>query len=113
MIQMLRKGSCSGEIADLAHVRTEDCLSDFNIKAGNLIKAVESGILNHIDAHPSFRELLKRRAYLHQWITMHSPRAAVVACLMGAPLHQICREQPDREEVPQPDQTIPQEVDLD
>jgi len=28
MIQMLRKESCSGQIDDLAHVRTEDCLSD-------------------------------------------------------------------------------------
>ena len=28
MIQMLRKESCSGEIDDLAHARTEVCLSD-------------------------------------------------------------------------------------
>ena len=92
MIQMLRKESCSGEIDDLAHVRTEDCLSDCltkqNIKADALIKAVETGILNNIDMHPSFRELLKHRAYM-QWIATHVPQAAVVACFMGAPLHQL------------------------
>ena len=93
MIQMLRKESCSGEIDDLAHVRTEDCLPDCltkpSIKADALIKAVETGILNNIDTHPSFRELLKHRAYMHQWIATHVPQAAVVACFMGAPLHQI------------------------
>ena len=93
MIQMLRKESCSGEIDDLAHVRTEDCLSDCltkqSFKADALIKAVETGILNNIDTHPSFRELLKHRAYTHQWIAMHVPQAAVVACFMGTPLHQI------------------------
>jgi hypothetical protein len=82
MIQMLRKESCSGEIDDLAHVRTEDCLSDCltkqNIKADTLVKAVETGILNNIDTHPSFRELLKHRAYMHQWIAMHVPQAAQV-----------------------------------
>ena len=93
MIQMLRKESCSGEIDDLAHARTEDCLSDCltkqSFKADALIKAVETGILNNIDTHPSFRELLKHRAYMHQWIAMHVPQAAVVACFMGTPLHQI------------------------
>ena len=90
---MLRKESCSGEIDDLAHARTEDCLSDCltkqNIEADALTKAVETGILNDIDTHPSFRELLKHRAYMHQWIAMHVPQAAVVACFMGTPLHQM------------------------
>jgi hypothetical protein len=26
---------------------------------------------------------------MHQWIAMHVPQAAVVACLMGTPLRQI------------------------
>ena len=93
MIQMLRTESCSGEIDDLAHVRTEGCLSDCltkqNIKADALIKAEETGTLNNINTHPSFRELLKHRAYMHQWIAMHVPQAAVAACFMGTPLHQI------------------------
>ena len=90
---MLRKESCSGEIDDLDHARTEDCLSDCltkqNMKADALIKAVETGILNNFDTHPSLRELLKQRAYMHQWIATHVPQAAVVACFMGTPLHQI------------------------
>ena len=63
MIRMLRKESCSGEIDDLAHVRTEDCLSDSltkqNIKADTLTKAVETGISNNIHTHPSCRDMLK------------------------------------------------------
>ena len=46
LIQMLRKESNSGQMHDLAHVRSEDCLADFltkhSAKADELIKAVLS-----------------------------------------------------------------------
>ena len=97
MVQMLRKESRRGEIEDLAHVRTEDCLSDCltkqNIKKDSLIKAVEAGVLNNVDTHPSLRELLKHRAYFMDWISVHVPHAAFAACLMGATLDQLHHEQ--------------------
>ena len=75
MIQMLRKESCSGGLDDLAHVRTEFCLSDcltkHSAKPDVLIKAIETGILPHVDTHPPFRDLLKHRAYWSQWLHAH------------------------------------------
>ena len=75
MIQMLRKEACSGGIDDLAHVRSEDCLSDcltkHSAKPDNLIKAVGTGILPNVDVHPSFRGLLKHKAYLSDWAQEH------------------------------------------
>ena len=71
MIQMLRKETCSGGIDDLAHVRSEDCLSDcltkHSARPDNLIKAVETAVLPNVDVHPSFRSLLKHKAYLGDW----------------------------------------------
>ena len=61
-IQMLRKETCSGAIADLSHVRTEHCLADsLTKKTANpkaLLEAVGTGWLKQIDAHPPFRSLL-------------------------------------------------------
>ena len=72
MIQMLRKGACSGSIADLAHVVTADCLADCLTKASanslNLRTAVLTGVIQNIDCHKPFRELVKQKAYLLSWI---------------------------------------------
>ena len=72
MIQMLRKEACSGAIDDLAHIRTEFCLSDcltkHSAKPENLIQAIETGQLPEVDKHPSFRSLIQHRAYLSEWI---------------------------------------------
>ena len=72
MIQMLRKEASSGNIDDLSHVRTEDCLADSLTKASAkpdaLIKAVDTGELPKVDTHPPFRTLLKHKAYLTGWI---------------------------------------------
>ena len=66
MIQMLRRESNSGKISDLAHVSTHDCLSDcltkHSAKPDNLVKAVETGILPNVDAHPPFRTLIEHKA---------------------------------------------------
>ena len=69
MINQLRHESCSGSIDDLAHVVSEDCLSDCltknSAKPTALVKAVNDGILPNVDKHPSFRELMrsKHKAY--------------------------------------------------
>ena len=65
MINQLRTEACSGSIDDLAHVVSEDCLSDCLTKTSAkpqfLIKAVDTGILPNVDKHPPFRELMKNR----------------------------------------------------
>ena len=73
LIQMLRKESTSGRIDDLAHVTSEDCLSDcltkHSAKPDALIQAVETGNLKNIDMHPPFRTLLRHKAFfLSKWI---------------------------------------------
>ena len=68
MIQMLRKESCSGQIDDLAHVSSAECLSDCltksSAKSDALYKAVSSGILPNLGMRPPFRPLLQHKAYL-------------------------------------------------
>jgi hypothetical protein len=72
MIQMLRRESCSGNIVDLSHVRTEHCLSDCltkrSAKPDNLLTAVETGVLPAVDTHPNFRELLNYKAFTLSWV---------------------------------------------
>ena len=49
----------------MAHVVSEDCLSDCLTKASAipqaLIKAVDTGYLPNIDKHPPFREMMKHK----------------------------------------------------
>ena len=72
MIQMLRKEACSGSIDDLAHVRTEVCLSDcltkMSAKTDALRKAIDTGTLPDVDMHPSFRTLMQHKAFLVEWL---------------------------------------------
>ena len=76
MIQMLRRESCSGNIDDLSHVRTEHCLSDcltkHSAKPDNLFIAVETGVLPAVDTHPNFRELLNHKAFTRSWVAEHT-----------------------------------------
>jgi hypothetical protein len=85
MIQMLRKETCSGALDDLAHVRTEHCLSDcltkHSAKPDNLIHAVETGTLVNCDVHPPFRELLKHKAFLQAWLLKNIHEPAIVTIL--------------------------------
>ena len=94
-IQMLRKESNSGQMHDLAHVRSEDCLADsltkHSAKADELIKAVLTGNLLNADADPPFRTMLQNKAFLVQWLAhnpKHGPDIAafdgrVHVCLLG------------------------------
>ena len=72
MIQMLRRESSSGDIDDLAHVVSAQCLSDtltkHSTKPDELIRAVESGTLRADDVHLPFRTLVKHEAYLMIWL---------------------------------------------
>ena len=65
MINQLRHEACSGSIDDLAHVVSEDCLSDCLTKASAkpqaLVKTVDTGVLPNVDKHPPFRELMKNK----------------------------------------------------
>ena len=65
---------------DLAHVRGEDCLADsltkHSAKADELIKAILTGNLMNVDAHPPFRTMLQNKAFLVEWLarnTKHGP----------------------------------------
>ena len=75
MIQMLRKEACSGSIDDLAHVRTEVCLSDcltkMSAKSDALRKAIDTGILPDVDMHPSFRTLMQHKAFMLEWLVSY------------------------------------------
>lgn len=87
MIQMLRKESCSGNIADLGHVRTQfclaDCLTKSSAKPDNLINAVDTGILPQVDVHPPFRDLMQHKAYMSWWVAEYlEPQDGPIRLLM-------------------------------
>ena len=71
IIAVGRKEACSGNIADLAHVTTHDCLSDcltkHSAKPENLVNAIKTGTLPTIDNHPNFRSLMQHRSYVTNW----------------------------------------------
>jgi hypothetical protein len=94
MIQMLRKEACSGNIDDLAHVKTEDCLADCLTKASanpmSLINAIMTGDLKNIDCHKPFRELVQHKAFLLEWLRSqlsHVP-SHVQLRYLGEPLYE-------------------------
>ena len=90
MIQMLRKESSSGNIDDLAHVRTAHCLADCltknSAKPEALLKAVSTGTLPTIDEHPPFRSLLKHKAYLASWLVRNVKESSLVETFLAVPV---------------------------
>jgi len=90
MIQMLRKESSSGNIDDLAHVRTEHCLADCLTKSSAkpeaLQRSVASGVLRTIDEHPPFRSLFKHKAYLASWIVRNIKDSSLVQTFLAVPV---------------------------
>ena len=93
MIQMLRKEACSGAIDDLAHVKTQDCLADcltkHSAKPDVLIQAVPSGILPNVDVHPSFRSLMRHKAFLASWLTSHLNHAIDICTFLGHDIRDV------------------------
>ena len=67
---MWRKTVCSGNIHDLAHIPTQNCLTYYWTKASgktdNLIIAVKTGRLLDVDIHPDFRTFMEHKA-LSTW----------------------------------------------
>ena len=92
MIQMLRKESSSGNIDDLAHVRTDHCLADCltknSAKPEALMKSVATGILKTIDEHPPFRTLFKHKAYLASWVARNIKEASLVQTFLAMPIYR-------------------------
>ncbi len=84
---MLQKEACSGAIDDLAHVKTQDCLADcltkIPAKPDALIQAVQSGNLPNVDVHPSFRSLMRHKAFLASWLTSHLDHAMDICTFLG------------------------------
>ncbi len=92
MIHMLRKEARSGNMQDLGHVRTEDCLSDcltkHSAKPDNLLKAILTGFLPNVDAQPLFRELVKHKAYFVAWFQKWFPHRVVRSSFQVDPTGQ-------------------------
>ena len=107
MIQMLRKEACSGSIDDLAHIRTEHCLSDcltkHSAKPDNLISAITTGVLPEVDKHPSFRSLIQHRAFVTEWLCENIRNPLSICSFLGEPLAQsihktrLCGNTPTRD----------------
>ena len=72
LIQMLRKEANSGQMHDLAHVRSAYCLADALTKASakpdQLIQSINTGKLEKVDEHPPFRMLLQHEAFMVAWL---------------------------------------------
>ena len=83
LIQMLRHESNTGQLDDLSHIVSEFCLADpltkSSAKPDQLVKTIETGIMQNVDVHPPFRSLLKHKAFLSQWVAdyMHDARQAI------------------------------------
>ena len=71
MISMLRKEACSGNMHDLAHIPTQNCLADCltkaSAKADNLITAVKTGRLLDVEIHPNYRTPTAQKALVSTW----------------------------------------------
>ena len=70
LFQMLRHESNSGQLDDLSHIASEYCLADrltkSSAKPDQLVKTIETGVMENVDVHPPFRSLL-----LSQWVADH------------------------------------------
>ena len=72
MIQMLRQEACSGQMHDLAHVLTQQCLAETltkkSVSQTLLISTVQTGILRAVDTHPPFRATVQHKAFVTEII---------------------------------------------
>ena len=94
MINQLRTEALSGQIDDLAHVISVDCLADCLTKASAdakyLLKAVNTGFLPNVDKHPPFRDLMKGRHKAYEsvahWVCENLECAPEVTYFLGTPV---------------------------
>jgi len=97
LIQMLRHESNTGQLEDLSHVASEYCLADpltkSSAKPDQLVKTIESGLMEYVDVHPPFRSLLKHKAFLSHWVADNIRDSRYVTSFMNEDisedLHQI------------------------
>ena len=82
------KESNSGQMHDLAHVRGEGCLAEsltnHSAKPDELIKAVLTGNLLNVDAHPQFRTMLQNKALLLEWLAHNTKHGPDIFAFAGA-----------------------------
>ena len=92
LIQMLRAQANSGSTDDLAHVVSQDCLSDsltkHSAKPEALIRAVETGVLKNVDLHPPFRSLLKHKAFFAMWALNFLEKPRQILTVLGEDLSE-------------------------
>ena len=59
----------------LSHIASEYCLADpltkSSAKPDQLVKTIETGVMENVDVHPPFRSLLKHKAFLCHWVADH------------------------------------------
>ena len=102
MINQLRHEACTGQIEDLAHVISTECLSDALTKkdasSDVLRNAVKIGRLVNVDKHPPFREIMqnKHKAYevtsgLVLWLMRNVKEAKAVTSFMSLPITKHIR----------------------
>ena len=102
MINQLRHEACSGQIEDLAHVTTSECLSDGltkkDAKTDVLTKTVNEGRLQNVDKHPPFREIMrnKHKAYAFSpdlvcWLMKNVKEAYQLTSFLTVPIAKHMR----------------------
>ena len=98
MINQLRHEALSGAIDDLAHVVSQDCMSDCltktSAKADALIKTVNTGTLPNCDKHPPFRELMNphHKAFLAEWIISNFEKAEGICSFAGIDIEEYIHD---------------------
>ena len=102
MVNQLRHEACSGQIQDLAHVISTECLSDGltkkDAKTDVLTHSVNIGRLLNVDKHPPFREIMrnKHKAYVATpdlvcWIMRNLRKTESVCHFLAVPVAQQLR----------------------
>ena len=71
LISTLRKKSCAGNVHDLAHIPTQNCLAEESLKADNLITAVKTRRFLNVDIHPNLTTLMEHKAFSYQPVAEH------------------------------------------
>ena len=89
LIQMLKHESNSGQLDDLAHIASENCLADpltkSPAKPDQLVKTIETGVMENVDVHPPFRSFLKHKAFSSQWVADHMIEARHALTFFNSP----------------------------
>ena len=65
---MLRHESNTGQLDDLSHIASEYCLADpltkSSAKPDQLVKTIETGVMENVDVHPPFSFIAQTQGIL-------------------------------------------------